>query len=210
MEAANTNIEQKDMACSSCSPCESVGPVFLEYEDRLKAFIGKRVKDRMQTEEITQQIFLKIYKNCEQLPQVRNLNAWLYEITRNAVYDFFRENSRLVELSGKEEGAYEMSQDFAQDLEALVRPMIKLLPPEYAEPLLMSELEGISQKEVARKLGISYSGAKSRIQRGREKLKHLFMECCHLEMDRNGQVLSASIRSDCKPLQNLAGEESKR
>jgi RNA polymerase sigma-70 factor (ECF subfamily) len=69
--------------------------------------------------------------------------------------------------------------------------------------LRLSELEGISQKEIAVRLGISYSGAKSRIQRGREKLKQLFYECCHLEFSPDGSVLQAYVKDSCKPLQGL-------
>ena len=84
-----------------------------------------------------------------------------------------------------------------------MEPLISLLPEEYAAALRLSELEEISQKEVAKRLGISYSGAKSRVQRGREKLKALFMECCHLEFSRDGSIVSATIKDSCKPLQGL-------
>ena len=69
--------------------------------------------------------------------------------------------------------------------------------------LFASELEGLSQKEMAIRLGISYSGAKSRVQRGREKLKALFLECCHLEFSRDGSIVSASIKDSCVPLQRF-------
>ncbi|MEJ8756277.1 RNA polymerase sigma factor SigZ [Pontibacter sp. H259] len=188
-----------DPNLKSADTCSAVAPVFLAYEAQLKGFVQKRILDKEEANDILQQLYLKIYKNCEQLPEVKNIKAWLYQITRNAVYDFFRESSRYQPISELE--LEELPDDTRHDVEALVEPLISLLPDEYAEALRLSELEGISQKEIATRLGISYSGAKSRVQRGREKLKALFMECCHLEFSHDGSIVSASIKDSCKPLQ---------
>jgi RNA polymerase sigma-70 factor (ECF subfamily) len=63
------------------------------------------------------------------------------------------------------------------------------LPPEYCEALCLTELGNLSQKEYAEKIGISYSGAKSRVQRARKMLKDLLMKCCHYEFDKYGTVI---------------------
>ncbi|GHA75385.1 RNA polymerase sigma factor SigZ [Pontibacter akesuensis] len=180
--------------------CAAVAPVFLEYEAQLKGFVQKRVKDKAEADDILQQLYLKLYKNCEQLEEVNNLKAWLYQVTRNTVLDFYRSTARRQSLNPEVEmhEPEELPEKARQDVEALVEPLINLLPIEYAEALRLSELEGMSQKEVAARLGISYSGAKSRVQRGREKLKQLFLECCHLEFGHQGQVLSAAVKDSCK------------
>lgn len=183
--------------------CGRVAPVFLEYEALLKAFIGKRVADKDQTQEIAHQVLLKLYNNCEQLPQVRHLKAWLYQITRNAVYDYFRENQKLTYLETPPETAPDQETSFQKELQEYIAPLIELLPAAYAEPLRLSDLEGLPQQEIAWQLNLSLSATKSRIQRGREKLKALFTECCHLELDRQGSLVSAVIREDCAPLQAL-------
>ncbi|MBC5993645.1 RNA polymerase sigma factor SigZ [Pontibacter cellulosilyticus] len=184
--------------------CSAVAPVFLAYEAQLKGFVQKRILDKDEANDILQQLYLKVYKNCEQLQEVKNTKAWLYQITRNAVYDFFRENSRRQSIADLELAEGELPEDTRHDVEALVEPLINLLPAEYAEALRLSELEEISQKEIAERLGISYSGAKSRVQRGREKLKALFLECCHLEFSHDGQVTGASVKESCKPLKHLS------
>ncbi|SFG44063.1 RNA polymerase sigma factor SigZ [Pontibacter chinhatensis] len=183
--------------------CAAVAPAFLAYEAQLRGFVLKRVQDKAETDDILQQLYLKLYKNCEQLQGVHNLKAWLFQITRNTVHDFFRENSRRQPLAEEAElpEPEDLSEQNRQEVEALVEPLINLLPTEYAEALRLSELEGVSQKEIAERLGISYSGAKSRVQRGREKLKQLFLECCHLELSHNGQVLGAEVKASCAPLQ---------
>ncbi|HMY75336.1 MAG TPA: sigma factor-like helix-turn-helix DNA-binding protein [Blastocatellia bacterium] len=60
----------------------------------------------------------------------------------------------------------------------------------------MSELQGLTQQEIAQRQGISLSGAKSRVQRGRAKLKEVFQECCALEFDQRGKV---SDYQSCQP-----------
>lgn len=198
-------------SCHTCSgtqviapvvTCAAVAPVYLEYEAKLRGFVLKRVRDKDEANDILQQLYVKLYKNCEQLPEVRNLNAWLYQIARNAVYDYYREQGRSIPIEDESRLEEQFVQDAPQqESESLVLPLINMLPPEYAEPLRLSEIEGISQKEIAERLGMSYSGAKSRVQRGREKLRELFLECCHLELDRKGALVSAAAKESCKPLQ---------
>jgi RNA polymerase sigma-70 factor (ECF subfamily) len=54
----------------------------------------------------------------------------------------------------------------------------------------MTEFQDISQKDLAIKLGISYSGAKSRVQRGKEKLKELLVACCAYQSDVYGNIIN--------------------
>ena len=80
-------------------------------------------------------------------------------------------------------------------------PLLRLLPPAYAEPLRLADVEGLKQQDVAAQLGLGLSAAKSRIQRGRVLLKELFIECCLLETDAQGRLLGIDIRPGCRPLE---------
>ena len=198
------NPTDENNCCDSTpAPCGQVAPVFLAYEDKLKGFIQKQVRDPDIAREITQQLFLKLYQNCEQLPRVKNMKAWLYQVTRNAITDYFRETKMVIPWADTNELLPETDGAFAKEILELVEPMLALLPAEYARPLYLSDILGQPQKDIAESLGLSLSATKSRIQRGREKLKDLFGECCHLELDRNGQVMQAQVRPDCQPLQQL-------
>jgi RNA polymerase sigma-70 factor (ECF subfamily) len=75
--------------------------------------------------------------------------------------------------------------------------MIVTLPEIYRQPLLLSEIGGMKQAEVAGQLGLSVSGAKSRIQRGRAMLKQSLLDCCHFEFDRRGSLIDYLPRQDC-------------
>ena len=61
------------------------------------------------------------------------------------------------------------------------------------------EFEEISQKALAERLGLSLSGAKSRVQRGRVKLRELLLGCCHVDFDRRGNIIDyRRKRASCK------------
>ena len=83
--------------------------------------------------------------------------------------------------------------------------MIAALPDPYREALILSEYQGLSQKDVADRLGISLSGAKSRVQRARRQLREMFLACCHFEMDRRGRILDYYARCpECDPAEEHA------
>jgi len=67
--------------------------------------------------------------------------------------------------------------------------MIEQLPDKYREAMMLTELEGMTQKDLSNQLGISFSGAKSRVQRGRGELKELLTACCHIEADHYGNTI---------------------
>jgi RNA polymerase sigma-70 factor (ECF subfamily) len=75
--------------------------------------------------------------------------------------------------------------------------MIEQLPDNYKEAILQTEMGVLSQKEYADKLGISYSGAKSRIQRARQQLHSLFNECCSIQSDKYGNIMEHECKKDC-------------
>jgi RNA polymerase sigma-70 factor, ECF subfamily len=81
--------------------------------------------------------------------------------------------------------------------------MVYALPDPYRDAIVLTEFDGLSQKELAGRLGISVSGAKSRVQRGRALLKRQLLDCCQFEFDR-GSVI------DCNPRQNSTCPECAR
>ena len=66
---------------------------------------------------------------------------------------------------------------------------------------MLTELDGLNQADAARRSGISVSGMKSRVQRGRRQLTTLLDQCCRIQLDRRGGVMAYAPRSDdgCGP-----------
>jgi RNA polymerase sigma-70 factor (ECF subfamily) len=180
--------------------CNLVAPVFLQYEEELLGFLRKRLKDQDASEEVLKEVLMKVYKNCEKLPDVTNVRAWLFQVSRNAMLDYIRESKRYEPLEENAEIVEETENSLYQLMEQLLPQMIGFLPPKYATALEMSDMQGLPQKEVATRLKLSLSGAKSRIQRAREMLKEQFFECCHMELDARGVPINLEIKAHCTPL----------
>ncbi len=173
--------------------------VWEAFHPRLKQFILKRIPDEQQAEDVLQEVFLKIHTRIDTLRDQEKLQSWLYQIARNAISDYYRAHRETVELAEAlllpQEPAVE--DDVVKDLIPSVKAMIESLPDEYRQALLLTEYEGLTQRELAERLGLSLSGAKSRVQRAREKLRQMLLDCCHFEFDRLGRVIDYQPKCDC-------------
>ncbi len=76
-----------------------------------------------------------------------------------------------------------------QSLAPFLSFLIEGLPSNYREALTLTELDGLTQVEMGRRLGLSPSGAKSRVQRGRAMVREQLLDCCHVELDRRRRVI---------------------
>ena len=81
------------------------------------------------------------------------------------------------------------------------------LPDEYREIIIDVELNGVKQKDLAAKYDLAYPSIRSRVQRGREKLKQVLLDCCHIQWDNRGNILEVKSKPAC--LKTEAGDCSK-
>jgi RNA polymerase sigma-70 factor (ECF subfamily) len=175
-----------------------IGMIFEEFDGRLRRFVSRRVSDPMAAEDILQEVYLRIHSRLHTLQDESRLQAWLYQIARNAVIDYYRREKPTSELDEAASLAEDTDEkDATQELAEGLGDLIAGLPEKYRTALVLSELEGVPQHEVARQLGISVSGAKSRVQRARGKLKQALLDCCHLEFDRLGKILDYQPNCCC-------------
>ena len=164
--------------------------IWIIFEDRLKSFVLSRISDEMAAEDILQEVFIKIHSNIDKLKDDSKIKSWIFQITRNSMNDYFRSfNKANQPLPIPEEVEEDNSSDLMADTLKDMVKMMDELPAEDCEALCLTELGGMSQKEYAKKTGISYSGAKSRVQRAKIKLKDLLMKCCHYQFDKYGTVI---------------------
>jgi RNA polymerase sigma-70 factor (ECF subfamily) len=176
--------------------------VWAQFNSRLRGFIARRVKGETDVEDILQDAFAKIHAGLGGLKESERLEAWLFQVARRAILDHFRRRS------GKRRSA-QLPEDLAEpkpegDLTAEVAswlaPMLTLLPDEDRDVLRLADLEGLSQKDLAARLGLSLTAAKSRVQRARQRLRNAVLDCCSIELDRRGNAIDyARKRSDCGP-----------
>lgn len=164
----------------------------------LLAFIRRRVADKETAEDLLQEVFLRIHASTTTLRDEKKLESWVYQIARHLIIDHYRRTRQHAPLEAANLLAEEMPvQDIRAELAPSLAAMVNYLPEPYREALWLTDYQGMSQKALAERLGISFSGAKSRVQRAREKLKQLLLECCHFEFDRLGRVIDYQPRCAC-------------
>lgn len=162
--------------------------IWKEYKNAMHGFIKKRVADAHVADDLLQEVFLKIHKASGDTGSVTNIRAWIYGITRNAITDYYRSKKYSSDIP--DHLTYpEDDRKVLREISTCMMPMIENLPNIYREALILSDIEGLSQKQVAEIQGISHSGAKSRVQRGRRMLKDMMLRCCRFEFDRKGSVI---------------------
>lgn len=167
-----------------------------QYYQPLFGFINKRINNSMDAEDLVQDVFLKLSRS--DLDKIENLKSWLYTIAKNAIIDYYRKKK--LEIIGLEQQLSTETYDEPStiyELSQCIQTFIEYLPDDYARLLKLYEIEGVAQKEIAKRLNLNYVTVRSKIQRGRAKLKQLFVECCQVEQGGRGAILCYNNNSSC-------------
>jgi RNA polymerase sigma-70 factor, ECF subfamily len=179
--------------------------VWETFHEPLQQFIRRRVSDDATAEDLLQDVFLDIHQHIDTLRDVKKLESWIYQVTRNAIIDSYRSKKATTTLEAPE--ALHLSEelpdeDVVTELFPSVRAMVLSLPAKDRQALILTEYQGLTQKELAERLGISLSGAKSRVQRARDKLRQQLLACCHFELDRRGHIIDYQPHCTCCTTEN--------
>ncbi|MGH3148764.1 MAG: RNA polymerase sigma factor SigZ [Rubrobacter sp.] len=177
----------------------AIEEVYERFDAGLRGFVSARVRDPDAAEDVLQDVYLKIHARIDTLEDEDKVGAWVYRVARNAVTDHYRAKRLFSELGDvPDEPAHDVEQrELDERLKETVSGMLDGLPPDHREALYLTEYEGLTQKQLAQRLGISLSGAKSRVQRARTRLKTLLLACCHFELDALGRVIDYGPRREC-------------
>lgn len=177
--------------------------VWQNFYKELQLFIYKRVSSPADAEDILQDVFMKVHKNLRNLKEEAALKSWLYLLTKNTIIDYYRTRKAPQELT--DELATTLPDKPTKDegdinnLSKCLKGVLNDIPEKYREAIKYTQLEGHSQKELADKLNISLSGAKSRVQRAREKMKYKMGDTCKLEYDENNRLAKPKDKEvNCK------------
>ena len=164
----------------------------------LLRFVEKRVRDTALAEDVVHDVLLKAYAHRADLKAAAKLRPWLYQITRNTLADHFRSHRPTEALPPDvmDPGGSEV-RDAERELAQCMRPLLAGLSVEDRSALTRAEFEGMTQREIASREGISLSGAKSRVQRARNRLREAVLQCCQVEIDQRGGVMSYAAQQGC-------------
>ncbi len=174
-----------------------------QLSGKLRSFLLQRVSDPEVADDLLQETFLRVHTKLDEMKDFRRMTAWVYQVARNLVVDHYRAEGRNLVDTVLEEIAPPLDDsttgaptNLNVQVEGWLEPMIDRLPDDYRVAVKQYELEGKPQRALAEDLGLSLSGAKSRVQRGRTKLKGLFQACCSFEQDRRGSIIDYTPRAN--------------
>jgi len=163
--------------------------VWVNFSSKLKNFLLKRLGDNDVANDLLQEVFLKIHLNVSKLKDETKLENWVFQIAYNQLKDYYRKNKQeQIELLEANEVVDEAMSDDHSPVDCLI-PFIDSLPEKYKLAIRLSAVDGLKQSEIAQKLGVSLSGAKSRVQRGREMIKQHFIDCCNYHIREDGKLI---------------------
>jgi len=184
----------------------TVQALWEESSRRLRAWFEHRTGSAHDADDLVQETFLRVQSRLGSLRDGERLGAWVGVVARNVLADHGRARSRPDGSTANAELGDERSE--LLDVEAAngdgarlssavagwIEAFLARLEPEDAAILRAVELEGRAQVDVARELGLSESGARSRVQRARARLRRSLEACCRFAFDRRGNLTDAVRR----------------
>lgn len=179
-----------------------------ELEARLRPYVARRVPEA-DVEDVVQETFVRVHRGLPKLADDERFGAWVYKVASSAIADHLRSRARRPAVHGAPEEAAPRVDETDEELEAELAECVALfvarLPSPYREAVTLTELQGVTQREAAEMLGISVSGMKSRVQRGRERIRRMFEECCEIAVDCRGRVTECTPKSSSQIPENCRG-----
>jgi len=179
-------------------PAEARG-AWRDIEARLRPYVARRVRSANEVDDVVQEILVRVHKGLASLHDDESFGGWVYRIAAHTIADTAQAHARdpiagVAELGDVARDEADEVDDLQLELGECVALFVARLPSPYREAITLTELQGLTQKEAAEMLGTSLSGMKSRVQRGREKIRAMFEECCEISVDCRGRVVDCAAR----------------
>ena len=156
---------------------EAFKTLFDMFFPKVKVFLVKFLKDDKAAEDIAQDIFVKIWSLGPSLPEIKSFNTYIYRMTKNAAINYLRDKKFSVEISDLmilDEKDVEQEY-YRKEKELLIRLMVEQMPPQRKKIFTMSRYQGLSNDEIARKLGISKHTVENSLSISLKELRELML-----------------------------------
>lgn len=171
--------------------------LFKEYESRIYNFIYRMTQNEADAEELTQEVFIRVWNGLDDLRSDLSPAPWLYRIASNVCLDFFRKNKKELkdlplEMGG--ESLYDAKIPLIEDeiykakMAECIKGYIMTLPEDYRAVILLHDIEGFKNSEIANMLDISLELVKIRLHRARGRLQKILSKECQVLYDKNGEI----------------------
>jgi RNA polymerase sigma-70 factor (ECF subfamily) len=185
----------------------TTGSVWDELRERLSAWLHRQVRDPHLSEDLLQETFVRVHNRLPDLEAEERIAPWVFRIASKLVREHHRAARSLVPLAEPDPEVPEPTDELESQVGEWLRRMLTLLPDEQREALEAVEVQGLTQRELAERLGLSLSAVKSRVQRGRRRLQAELLSCCHFELDRRGRVIDYHRHGRCDSCGQSSGRK---
>lgn len=159
-------------------------------EGELLGFLRHHVPAGVSPEDVLHDLFLRALRQDRGFCELRNPRAWLFEVARNLVTDQLRRRRETValpeDLAASDAAVEEI--DEVDRLSACLPRVLSELAVEDRESIELCDIGGMTQARFAELKGLSLPGAKSRIQRARQRLRARLLQACQVKLDPAGKV----------------------
>lgn len=149
--------------------------LFNLYRGRIFAFVSKALPYSEDAESIVQDIFIKIWINRVKLDETRSLNAFIFRVAKNEIYDYLRKElvkKRFIDqYRGQDNSLDTEKQVHASELQRLIDDVIENMPDRRREIFLLSRNERLTYKEIAKQLNISENSVDTQIRNALNSLR---------------------------------------
>lgn len=182
--------------------------VYATFQPRILGYLS-RMLGRDEAEDVTQEVFVKVDKALKDFRGESQLSTWIYRIATNTALDRLRSSSFKLQArerasgdsaspgvtepedknvwTGEKKQATDQ-QLIRQEMNSCIREYIDQLPADYRAVLVLSEVEGFKNREIAEILEVSLDTVKIRLHRARAKLKASLGDQCHFYLDEQSEL----------------------
>lgn len=178
--------------------------VYDEFHIKISKYL-ERMVGKSESEDLTQEVFLKIDKGLKGFKNQSSLSTWVYRLATNAALDklhsrSFRDNKQKISLNNMTDKAGDgdiciQEKEFSAEREAIrnemndcIREFVDKLPEDYRTVIILSELKDLKNQEIAEILGVSLDTVKIRLHRARVRLKEEFEAGCTFYHNEDGEL----------------------
>lgn len=167
--AAVTEAWQQDAAASF------VEELFAAHHNEIYAYLIRMLRDPELAADLTQDAFIKAYRNYNVLEKPENARAWLYQIAHRVALDHIRRQKiiRFLPWTGESHGSAPSTERLVMDahLSGDLQRALAKIPERQRAALLLAELHDLTGLELAAALGVSHVAARALLTRARESLR---------------------------------------
>lgn len=148
--------------------------IYLSYHDKVSGYIRGKVDHHQDAEDLVSQVFEKVYGKLHTFDETKaSLSTWIYTVTRNTVTDYYR--TRRVHVDIDELYSFPAPEQDRDVLDTLADALMTLKTRE-RDLILLHYYKGLTLKEVADKMGMSYINAKVIHKKALSGLRNFFQE----------------------------------